>query len=198
MVKKNNFTLLITLSVLSIVLVSCGEPYGAPVNVVQKADLLGTWIAHYGTGTTDTILLKDTTTFQQRFTDTNQNYIYESNWNKWELEYLSNGLYRVYLYGARYYLAGIEVAETDGRRDPKNPCLTPTDCSWGVEPRQFYDPYTQGLVQMVGELILDVRVDASGNLILHHMWTSSDRGFALIGGDQEIFYRTELLSPQGN
>ena len=101
---------------------------------------------------------------------------------------------RIHLYGARYYLAGIELAETNGRRELKNPCLTRTDCSWGLEPREFYDPFIDELVQMVDELILDVRVDGSGNLVLHHMWTSSDRGFALIGGNEEIFFRTASAS----
>jgi len=80
------------------------------------------------------------------------------------------------------------LAENDGRKNPNSPCLE-SDCDWGLQPQLFYDPFADELTQMVDELILVVQVDAKGDFILHHLWTSSDRGFLLIGEDREFFQK---------
>jgi hypothetical protein len=189
-----NLLLLIIRLAFCLLLVSCSEPLGGPTTPVQISDLTGTWVAHYGEDTTDTIVLKDDGTFRQVYQDVNKNYIFETTWNEWNLDQLPSGVIRIHLHGARYYLEGIIIAEKDGRKDPENPCLTPDDCTWGLEPLLFYDPYAHELVEMLDELLLDVRADKSGNLLLHHLWTSSDRGFAIIGGKQELFFRSTPTS----
>ena len=160
----------IILPVVCLLLVSCSEPLGSPTTTVQISDLIGTWVAHYGEGRTDTITLKSDGTFKQVYQDVKNNYAFETPCNEWNLEHLPNGVLRMHLHGARYYLEGITIAEKDGRKDPKNPCLTPEDCTWGLEPLFFYDPYTDELVKMIDELLLDVRADEAGNLLLHHLW----------------------------
>jgi hypothetical protein len=45
---------------------------------------------------------------------------------------------------------------------------------------------------MAGELILNVRMDGSGKLVLYHMRTSADGGFPILGKEQEFFRRVKL------
>jgi hypothetical protein len=174
-------------------LASCSQQSKNPPQTISANDLTGTWVAHYGSGITGTIYLKDNGTFKQIYQDIghdyHHDYHFETTWNSWELVLLPN-VVRIRLQGARYYLEGEEVAENNGIGDPACHSDIPADCAGWLQPWEFYDPYTEDLVQMVNILLLDVRVDESGNLILHHLWTSSDRGFAIIGGDEEIFYRT--------
>ena len=87
--------------------------------------------------------------------------------------------------GARYYLEGIYRAERDGMGDPCPDELP--DCVWDKSPFYFYDPIARETVYMIGELVLNIRSDSSGEIIMQHMWTSSDRGFPLIGAQSEIF-----------
>lgn len=168
---------------------SCTGEGLAPSRDVTEADLEGIWIADYGAGTSDKIELAANGLFQQEFLDVRHDYRFATGWRGWRLERYEDGYLQVHLKGARYFLEGIERAEADGRIDPTDPCLTPTDCDWGLRPFAFYDPFRQELMHMVGELVLIVRTDSGGNLMLHHVWTSGDRGFALIGGEQEVFRR---------
>jgi hypothetical protein len=177
-------------------LTSCAPP-AQPTNPppsLKISDLEGVWATHYSLGTTDTIIINSDGTFQQVFEDSHEEYLFDSGWSQWTLEKLPNGTVRLHLHGGRYYLDGISLAETNGRKNPDHPCLE-EDCTWGLKPRSFYDPFTDEPVQMVNELILVILVDARGNLILHHIWTSSDRGFLLIDKDREIFYREISKSP---
>jgi hypothetical protein len=169
------------------ILSACTRPPYAPNYTIHSQELAGVWVAQYGPGKTDTLTLRADGTFRQVFEDTTVDYVFQTPWDKWNLESKPGGIIRVRLHGARYYLAGIAVAERDGRKDPKNPCVTPMDCTWGLEPFEYYDPFADTLIQMVDELALDVRVDGSGKLILHHLWRSSDDGFALFGGMGEFF-----------
>jgi hypothetical protein len=42
---------------------------------------------------------------------------------------------------------------------------------------------------MLDELVLEVRQTSRGELLLHHLWLTGDRGFALIGGQSELYQR---------
>lgn len=181
-------TMLFILIILVLTVNSCSIRFTNPSPNLESSDLEGMWTAHYSLGTTDTITLKPDGTFRQIFRDADEEYVFDSGRNHWTLEKLPNGIIRLHLYGGRYYLDGISLAEANGRKNPDDPCLD-TDCAWGLQPRSFYDPFGNELLQMVDELILVAQVDAAGNLILHHVWTSSDRGFLLIDKDREIFYR---------
>jgi hypothetical protein len=100
-------------------------------------------------------------------------------WQEWRLERFKDGEVLVRLNGGRYYLAGTRVAEAKGfweeTRDTEMP-------------RTFFDPFSDSYLHMVDELVLSVRQDkASGEFLLHHMWLHNDRGFAVFGGDAEMF-----------
>lgn len=157
---------------------------------LQSSDLEGLWLTHYTSRTTDTITIKADETFRQVFKNSRQNYVFDSGWNKWTLEKLQNGETRLHLQGGRFYLEGIPLAEKNGRRNPGNPCLG-GDCSWGLGPDPFYDPFSDELVEMVDKLVLVVLLDSRGNLILHHIWSSSDNGFLLFNKDMEYFTRNK-------
>jgi hypothetical protein len=143
--------------------------------------LEGVWEAQYGVGT-DKIILKEDGRFKQIYQDhIDQNYIFETPWNNWHIERMSNGFTRIHLEGGRYYLAGNDFADIEGKK------------VFGTS--SLYDPFSQGFVTIEDELILVVVQDQTGELILHHLWTSSDRGFALFGGTKEVFYK---VNPESN
>lgn len=165
-------------------------PYSNPPSSLQAADLAGTWQTSYDRGV-DKLMLRADGTFKQlyerRVAHIIRDYAYETPWNEWEIERFSNGTVRIRLRGARYYLGGIRTAELDGMQfgGPQ---------FWGEggpPPYGFYDPIAHETVHMVGELMLNVRADSSDELLLHHMWLSSDRGFVAMGCEEEQFRRVE-------
>ena len=157
---------------------------------LKMSDLEGVWVAHYASGMNDILTLKADGTFRQVFENSREKYVYDSGWNQWTLEELPKGIVRLHLKGGRYYLAGISFGENDG----KIPCIG-NDCTLEGWPRGFHDPFADEIVYMVDELLLVVQIDSTNGLILHHMWTSSDRGFLVIGGDREIFFRETNVTP---
>jgi len=143
-------------------------PYLNPPATFQDSDLVGTWEARYWEAGVDTLIIRADGTFKQIYRDNyKKDYVYETPWNRWWVERFPDGRVRVHFEGGRYFLGFTERGEV------------------------FYDPFADELVKMPGELILNVRKLSSGELILHHMWTHSDRGFGLIGGETEMFRRVE-------
>jgi hypothetical protein len=167
---------------------ACSTQFSNPASSIKMSDLAGTWVTEYYAGASDSVTLNENGTFRQIFNDTYHNYIFDSRLRQWKLEQLVSGEVRLHLYGGRYYLNGISFAENNGRNNIKDPCQE-ADCTWGSEPYFFYDPFAQEFTRMVDELLLVVQVDAGGKLILHHVWLSNDRGFAIFGGEVEVFRR---------
>jgi hypothetical protein len=181
--------ILVTIILIFLVLLNsgCAAFYKNPPESFQSSDLEGIWRTHYGSQVTDQLIIKSDGTYKQIYEDSKINYFFETPWNKWWVENSQDGRMYLHLEGARYYLEGIERAERDGM---DMPC--PSDfmnCGWDKQPFLFYNPYTHESLEMVGELILTILDDSSGKIVLHHMWTYGDRGFALIGGNEEIFRR---------
>lgn len=177
---------------LSLFLAQCGAKFAPPPTDLQVSDLTGTWKTDYLGPGEDTLIIKEDGTFKQIYRSTKpENYVYETPWNEWSLEYLPDGRVWLHLPGARYYIDGVRFGEQEGLHAPC-PDDWP-DCRMGEEPPAFgfYDPYGREWVEMVGELILNVRSRPSGEIVLHHMSSSSDHGFTLIGGGQEVFQRVE-------
>jgi hypothetical protein len=163
-------------------------PYSAPPTDLGAEDLAGTWETSYGTGV-DRLILRTGGTFRQvferRVAGILTDYAYETPWNEWRVERFSDGRVQVHMQGARYYLDGVRFAELDGTHFGGSEF-------WGGgsrPPYSFYDPFAQETVYMIGELILNVRADSTAQLLLHHMWSSSDRGFVVLGCEQEQFRR---------
>lgn len=153
------------LPVLLVLPVTCQAPYLDPPATFQKSDVVGIWEAHYWGGDVDRLIIKPDGTFKQIYRK--GDYTYETPWNKWWVEHLPDGRARVHLEGARYYLIWVEQDEL------------------------FYDPFGNESIEMTEELVLNIRRLSSGEIILHHMWDSSDRGFAIIGGETEMFRRVK-------
>lgn len=168
-------------------LTACNSDYRLPTQDIDPAKLLGSWQAHYGKDAIDTITLYADNSFKQTYLNQSQSYLFEITGSEWSLESRSNNLFRIHLLNARYFHAGIEFAENDGRKNLSSPCLTVDNCTWGLEPYLFYDPFVNDFVEMVDKLVLDVVIDSYGNVLLHHMWKSSDQGFPLFGKDREVF-----------
>jgi hypothetical protein len=151
-------------------------PYSPPPATVGEIDLVGTWEAHYGRSV-DRLMLSPDGTFKQVYTSGYvEGYVYETGWNSWGVQRLGDGRVRVRLEGARFYPDGIAVAEEGG---------------WGHGTQSFYDPITVRPVDMDGRLVLNVRVDPGGELILYHMWSTGDQGFAMTGCEMDFFRRVE-------
>jgi hypothetical protein len=172
----------ILLLLILLMVVACGAPYSNPPTDFQDSDLIGTWEARYMEWGTDRLVLKADGTFRQVYQDhTEEGYVYETPWNEWWVERLADGRVQVHLKGARYYLAGLRIAEQDGM-------LLDHSADY---PRAFHDPIADEPLYMIEELVLNVRSDSSGEILLHHMWVSSDRGFAITGGESEVFRRIQ-------
>jgi hypothetical protein len=170
-----------------------------PPETFQESDLVGTWRASYSTSDgVDTLILRADGTFKQTYASRSEDYVFETPWNEWWVEYFPDGRVRVRLEGARYYYAGIEIAEEEGIGPPIPPDQPDSKTSDKAPPPfPFYDPFarytddwTVYLVEMVGELVLNVRLLPSEELALANMWYSSDIGF----GDSQLFRRVETSS----
>jgi hypothetical protein len=163
----------------------CREaPYSPPPETLQESDLVGTWRSYYWGDSVDTLILRDDGTFKQIFYDPAEDrYQYETPWNRWWVEQLPGGAVRLHLEGARYYTGGIETAEREGLESFGEP---------DPSPMPFFDPFADELVLMVGKLILHVRTDSSGDLLLHHLWMHHEGGFVVSGCQREQFRRVEV------
>lgn len=157
-------------------------PYSPPGPSFQDSELVGTWKTEYGRSV-DRVTLAADHTFEQLYEDGyTPEYVYHSLPGKWWVEHLQGGEIRLHLEGARYYAAGVEIAECEGLE------------SYGHQqphPMPFFDPFAEEGVFMVGELVLQVRTDSSGELLLHHLWMTHDRGFAMTGCQRLQFRRVE-------
>lgn len=177
--------------VLTMMAVGCevrgGGPFSNPPASFQETDLVGTWEAHYGRSV-DRLILRGDRTFKQIYRDNyEKDYVYETPWNKWWVERFPNGRARLHLQGARNYRVGILLAERDGLHHPC-PKEYP-DCHWASEPYDYYDPFAREFVDMVNKLVLNVRSDSSGELLLLHLWRGGDEGFPIFGGEVMVFRR---------
>ncbi len=134
-----------------------------PPPTFDETDLVGTWQATYGTKRIDRITLKSDGTYQQVFQAPNANYFYESPWNKWYVEYSSNGIPKLHLEGMRYYVYDFQLGEMGGRDKPGEPIL-------------FFDG--NRAFRMVDKVILNINGDkkAPKNIILWHMQIDPDEG----------------------
>jgi len=155
-------------------------------------DLEGTWEVQYYKDSRDVLILRGDGVYKQLYQETGDlQYRFETPWNPWSLEPQSGGGFRVHLEGGRYYLDEIWIAELDGMDDPCGSALQ--ECERSKLPRSFYDPYAREWIEMVNELVLTVVSDRRGDLLLHQMWTTSDAGFPLIGGEKEYFRRVDRV-----
>lgn len=150
-------------------------PYLDPPQSFQDSDLVGTWEANYW-GSIDRLTFRPNGTFRQVYVDDDvEDYVYETPWNECRVHRFGDGRVRLHLPGARYYVEGIRIAEQDGRY-------------WGS---RFRDPIAHEWLDMEGQLVLNVRVDSSGELLLFHMWSTGDEGYAMFGCEVDTFRRVE-------
>lgn len=156
------------------------EKSGTPPTTLGELDLVGTWEAdnyNYCSQCVDRLILRADGTFRQIYRDFKTGYVYETPWHKWRIERFPDGRIYVHLEGARWYVEGTEWAEENGMAFGK---------PWG-----YHDPFDpQGrfrTVEMIGELVLNVRLLRSGKIILVHMWSSSE------SPSWQAFYRVESL-----
>lgn len=170
--------------------------YGNPPRNLQESDLIGIWEVQYDNNSIDKLIIREDGTYKQQYQNMDTNYVFESGWSPFWIEKISDGRVYIHFEGARYYSSGERIAELDGMGDP---CPTDTpNCISGNSPRRFYDPYGKDDVEMVKELVLTIRVDSDGNIVFHHLWTSIDRGFAIFGGQADIFRRIDDQNPSEN
>ncbi len=192
MVKQTPWRCVPLLFVVLLVLAACAEIADSrnPPAAFRESDLVGTWaVDYYRYRGDDQLILRADGTFKQTYGNEKEDYVFETPWNEWGVERFADGRVRVHLRGARYYLGGIREAEQEG--------VIPSPLVTGGEPRHYYDPFARDKgwrdwsVPMIGQLILNVRLLPSGELVLAHMWPSSEYAF----GDSQVFHRVEAFSP---
>lgn len=181
MVRRMAWLVLLWLVIVACATPSCGSPYSNPPSTLAKSELVGVWETNYLGSGSDTLVLRADGTFKQVYVQ--RKYKFETQWNEWSLERLSDGRARIRLRGARYYCRGTDIAERDG--------MEPVDPG---EPYSFWDPIAEELVQMRGQLVLNVQRVTSGELVLVHMLMSIDEGFTSIWGGEApgTFHRTKV------
>ncbi|MBI5876717.1 MAG: hypothetical protein HZB53_03625 [Chloroflexi bacterium] len=67
----------------------------------QESDLLGRWVARYGAGGIDVLVLRADGTYKQIFDAPVSGFHYESDWRKWYIERRDSGWIRLHLDGMR-------------------------------------------------------------------------------------------------
>lgn len=164
------------------------RPYFNPSPTLGETDLIGVWEAHYHGNAVDRLIIKPDGTFRQiyqaREVPGYEGYEYQTPWNRWWLEKFPDGRVRLYLEGAKYFFDGVRTAE--------NPIIVIIDGNPIF--RVFCDPIASEnrSVQMQDALILNVRSDQHGNIILLHMRFSGDSCvFALLTKYSRDFHKIE-------
>jgi hypothetical protein len=158
-------------------------PYSNPPPELQNGDLVGTWATGYD-GATDQLIISPDGTFKQVYEERIALIVrlhrFETPWNPWWVERFRDGRVRVHFEGARYYPRGSGIGELHGMGYGPDPL-----------PWLFRDPFAKEYVEMVDKLVLNVRVDSGGELLLHHMFYHSDEGFAISGCQSDYFRRVD-------
>jgi hypothetical protein len=158
-------------------------PFDNPPNSFKVDQLVGSWMTKYSNSRTETLIIQPGGKFTQIYEEGGN--IIQTNQNYWWIEPLDDGRIYLHLEGARYY--------ADGAFDTKiNHAPCPTGDIYCEEmatkfPIEGYDWIGKDWVDMANQLILNIRMDSSGDILLLHLWKSSDRGFPIIGGEAEIF-----------
>ncbi|MBN1303337.1 MAG: hypothetical protein JXA13_02805 [Anaerolineales bacterium] len=84
-----------------------GEKYLCPAlpSTFKESDLIGSWVANYHLDDKDLLIFKEDGTYKQIYSDPNpspnESIHYESDWQKWWLEYRDSGYIRLHLKGMR-------------------------------------------------------------------------------------------------
>lgn len=151
-------------SLIAFLVVAC-DVKTLPPTQIQEADLVGLWQTEYSRTMLDTIEPRSDGTFKQLYVDRATGYAFGTGWNLWWMERLPDGLVRIHLEGAKYFLASPKLRSS------------------------LYDPYTQEYLRLRNQLVLHVRIGSDGELLLEHVWTSSDEGFPIFGQDKSRFRR---------
>ena len=141
-------------------------PYFNPPADFDESRLVGTWEARYMEWGVDRLSLRPDGTFKQLFRKTNcEDCVSETGWNKWRVERFPDGRVRLHLERARYY-----PQPTVGA---------------------LWDPIAREPVHTMLELVVNVRANSSGELLLYHMWPQWDVGIAIIGCEGDQFNRVD-------
>lgn len=85
----------------------------------KESDLIGTWVAKYGGGDIDTLIIREDGTYKQIYSDALSGYHFESDWKKWWTEHRSSGFLRLHMQGMHRYddIGSLRDRETGGVGD---------------------------------------------------------------------------------
>ncbi len=165
-------------------------PFSNPPSSMEREDLLGVWRIEYSAERTEVLVLLADGQCKQLYRE--QEVQVEAPCANWRIERLVDDRIYLHLLGAKYYFNGLSFADRG-----HTPCLDGDNfCKEIIDqiPVVSYDWIGKEYVDTTGQLILNIRQDASGEIILLHLWDSSDRGFPIIGGEAEIYRQTEYIN----
>jgi len=138
----------------------------SPRPTIQESDLVGYWVAWYGGGTRDLLILREDGMFRQGYINPrDEGHTFFTTWLPWTIERFPEGDIYVHLEGGRVNRPGVNLEIVE---------------AWDLP---FWDPYRRRSVYMRNELILTVRqAPVSGDIYLEHMCSG-----------RESCYRTYFL-----
>jgi len=166
---------------LSMVSCSFSIPHFEIPGPIQASDLTGIWEITYSDSGHDVLVINGDGTYCQHYSNSKQVYEYSSSWLPWQMSELPSGEIRLQMGSGRYFLNGALYYE-----------------DWGGNPDELYDPFEKDSLRSKDDLPLVVVRNRKGELLLYHLWTSSDRGFPIIGGENEYFRRANLSASNGH
>jgi len=144
----------------------CINVFSVPFDVAfpsfEQSDLYGVWETRYSDCCSDKLIIYSDGYFEQEYKN-NSDYEYISDRNPWFLERFSDGRIYLHLTNGRYYHSGSSFFENVGNK----PSFT------------LYDPFSNTIVQMNGELILVLAHNKSRQFVLLHLLLGPDFGFPL-------------------
>jgi len=167
-------------------------PYRAPPSPFTESHLAGIWQDTYPDGGIERLTFSENGTFEQIFRGAGEeDSIEHAISGRWWLEHLPDGGVRAHLQGAWYYPQQMVVPDLEAAAESCPPDDTMCRHRYLEWPYAFFDPISNQPITMAGALVLSVRADLSGELLLHHMRTSSTQLIAIPDCRAEHFRRVD-------
>ncbi len=162
-------------------------PFSDPPFPFDNDDLVGKWVINYTKARTEELSVYRDGKYQQIYRD--NVVVLESPSNDWKIQHLPDGRMYLHLIGAKYYFFGAS-ATSDGYALclEVDPTCEEID---NIVPIEAYDWIGKEWVDVSGQIVLNVRMNSNGEIILLHLWKNSDRGFPIFGGEAEFFKKEE-------
>ena len=121
----------LVLNLFIMILAACHIIQGEPISPIERADLIGKWVANYDQydyfalpqGGKETLILHENGSFEQYFEKISGIPFQKRSSGQWKVEEIDGEWMRISLEGAMYYLEGLQNARNASKLDAWDPVL---------------------------------------------------------------------------